>query len=204
MLVVRVVAGYASDMVGGRCSVQLRKLHLFAVERQPVMLAVDLHLRGVTHGFSDRPDVTVHMRGARAIPFDLLRELRQSERRCGQHRGAENLLCRAELRTAQAERYHDAYGHQCFAPKLGAMRKLADVRRRWTERMKDDPDGSTPAGKPAAMVLLAERRIETVWRELEQCASYYSMPLAELTRSVEGPGCDDRAPVAPTSGDAAR
>jgi hypothetical protein len=44
------------------------------------------------------------------------------------------------------------------------------------------------------MVLLAERRIETVWRELEQCAPDTATPGSDFTRSVEGKGCDSRAP----------
>lgn len=194
LLVFRVVASFSSDMVGSQCTVELRTVRVLAVDEQPATVSLDLHLRGVTRSFSERLDVAVRASGARVVPLAAIRRALEAEQGCDQREAIEALVCRAERRTAQAQQNRNTHVHACLAPKLKTMRALSDVRHRWLERMKEDPQAEAPAGSPAAMVLLTERRLQTMWQELELCAPYGEIPLQESSRTVQGAGCDGPVP----------
>lgn len=189
VVVLTAVVGFASDLFGGRCTIRLRALRVFDVAERPATVELDLYQRDVTHPFTERVFVDVDLRGAEPVSLEVLRRERRAEQPCRRRERAAELLCRAELRAEQAERADDRASVACLAPKLATLRSLADVRRRWLERTKRDWSDAT-AGDPAAMVLLAERRIETVWAELGRCQPYRSVELDELSRVVRGPGCE--------------
>jgi hypothetical protein len=190
VFVLRAVVEFASDMVGGRCSVRLRSMRVFQVAEGPATIRLNLHERDVTHDFVDRVDVAVRMEGARVVSADALGHARQAEQSCAGRERAAELLCRAQSRQAAARRARDEAGAACLAPKLSGLRSLADVRRRWLERQRRDPSAESPAGSPAAMVLVAERRIETLWQEIEACAPDHGMELRESSRAAVGTGCE--------------
>lgn len=194
VLVARVVVSYPNSPAGDRCWIELRVVRLFAMDRRAARIVLDLHAHGVTAEFADRVALVVSTDGVQDVPLDALRATRIAERRCVGGEVVEEMLCRAEIRAQHAQQQQDAAAG-CYSARLDAMRELAGVRRRWLKRHQEEPDAVAPAGKPISMVLVAERRIRTLWAELEQCAPYESLALQPELRRVSGPGCQGTRPM---------
>jgi hypothetical protein len=191
--VLRAVVAFASDLVGGRCAVRLREMRIFEVSGEPAVVRLTLHERGVTYDFPSRVALALRLDGARLVPLATVRADRDAERACDGAGRAEQILCRTRVRVDRAEASQDASGPACLAPKLASVSSLADVRRRWLDQQRIDPHAESPAGDPAAMVLLTERRMETLWASVEQCAAHHGLELDESSRVVEGEGCAETA-----------
>lgn len=194
VLVARVVISYPNSPAGARCRLELRTVQLFAMDRRAATIGLDLHAQGVTDDFSRRVALAVRAVGARLVPLDALRATRVAEQHCGSSEAVGGLLCRAEIRAQRAGQQHDAAA-DCYAAKLDSMRELASVRRRWLQRHQEEPDAAAPAGKPINMVLITERRIRTLWGELEQCAPHESLALQPELRRISGQGCRGTEPL---------